>query len=244
MSVSIDQIRQEFNRQAFGKPVLFGEFFHYAVEDKAMSKRTGFPMYNTKVFVRIKTQGRKDTTVRLATEEDKAMFKEQWQKFEERQELGALTPLNTLPGYTVEAEFTLKDLGVKSAEELAEYDGELPTYEMNVMRDAAQHLQSFWIRYTPPEKHDVTIPESRNHHGPDDGQEVREGHYLEMATRNSAPQRENGIGVFLDEEGNVAGFGGFAQEEAVHEEAVQEKSYDEEVFVAPDPDELLGSFVA
>ena len=207
MSVSVDQIRRDFNAKAFGKTVMSGKFFNHAVKNDTLSAEVGYPVYTSKVFIKIKTQGRRDTTSRVATDADKEIFQEAWEEFRKLQDEGMLAPLQILPGFSDTNAAVLNELGIKSAEELAAYTGDLYTYEQHVMRHAAQAMEAFWETYQPPEKSDVRIPENDNRNRPGNGQALRASASFSNPSRPPSAERDRPagerLGVYLNERGEI-----------------------------------------
>lgn len=205
MNATVDQIRQEFDKKAFGQQVMFGAFFEHPIKDEAASRNAGFPVFRSRVFVRIKTKGRQDTTARLATDEDKEVFSTAWEKFSRVATEGHRTPLQSLPFYTTNLGETLKALGINDAEELAQYDGELPRcYELLAMKDAAECLMRFWMQYEPLEKTDGKgkIPDYHDCGRPQNGSQIRAGAGQPVPGGNQAAEN---IRVIRDGNGNVVG---------------------------------------
>ena len=142
-------MQQAFEEKAFGKPVLVPEFFDHATINHSATAGYGINIYQSATYIKIKTQGRKDTTVRKATAEDIELFKEHYTKYLERIKFSTI-PMEGLAGYSKANSFTLRDLGVTSTEELSEFTGNLPTAELKLMKHCADYMVDGMSLYEPP----------------------------------------------------------------------------------------------
>jgi hypothetical protein len=227
METAPSTIMQAFNAAAYSKPTFMGEFFSHCTIDQGETQRFGVNVYQSKTYIRIKTKGRKDNTVRVATDEDKALFKEAWAKFESnRQDSGI--PLVALPGWSATNEATLADLGIKTVEQLLVYTERLAWHTLRVMQHAGLYLMNGLAEYIPPEEEpddaaqrpqEQEVPLRNNVEAPGYGQGLRENTPLPHQNGGQAQSR---VGVSLDEKGEVISIEG-RQEESRQEEIVQEK---------------------
>ncbi len=135
--------------RAFGKPVLMPTFFLHARKDDTKSFRFGINIYVNELYVRIKTKGRKDDTVRKATQNDVQLFSHAYEKFVGENDRKSQT-LETLPGYNTALGFIFRDLEVHSIEELLAYKGPYPLAEMKHLWHVANYIQSGLRTYQPP----------------------------------------------------------------------------------------------
>lgn len=223
MNTAASEVTKAFNEKAFTKPVFSGRFFMHPTLDQEKTDRYGVSVYTSKLFIEIRTQGRKNTTTRQATEEDQEMFFEALDAFNEEQTNSGI-PLRSLSGWNTDNEITLNTLGIKSVEALVEYNGILPWYELRVMRDSAIYLSECLLKYSPPpkmENEDVRpkgIPVHRALEASRNGQDVRNSPHQQAQGGIESSQR---IGVYLDEGGQIEKTEGF--QEDYRQEKKQEK---------------------
>ena len=135
--------------RAFGKPIIIPKFFLHAQKDEIKSARYGINIYGDMLYVRIKTKGRKDNTVRKATTEDLQVFEHAYAKFLHEQQAQNQT-LESLPGYTTALGFTFRDRGVTTVDELVAYRGPFPTAEMKRLWHTAAYISRGLEAYNPP----------------------------------------------------------------------------------------------
>ena len=206
------KMQQAFEEKAFGKPILVPEFFDHATINSRATTGYGMNVYISATYIKIKTQGRKDTTVRKATEEDIALFHEHYAKYQERIKFSTI-PMEGLAGYSKANSFTLRDLGVTSTEELAEFTGKLPTAELKLMKHCAEYMVVGMSEYEPPVFHDdqMEVPRETSQtqrqvlptgegFRPPDGNEGNLGGGVQP------------LGVSLDENGQIVQLNGQAYE--------------------------------
>lgn len=145
----MDSLQKQFQEKAFGKPVYIPKFFMHATVDPARSAQYGIKVYKEELFVQIKTKGRKDNTVRKATEDDIAAFSHAYEKFvNERSQVSQ--SLETLPGYSNAVGFTFRDLGVTTIDELLAFKGPFPLAEMKQLWHIARYIMNGMEQYEPP----------------------------------------------------------------------------------------------
>ena len=227
MSTALSEVAKAFNKKAFTKPVFSGRFFMHPTLDQEKTDRYRVNVYTSKLFIEIKTQGRKNTTTRQASKEDKEMFFEALEAFEKDQTNSGI-PLRSLSGWTTDNESTLNTLDIMSVENLVEYDGILPWYELRVMRDSAIYLTDCLLKYSPPSKmenEDVrpkSIPVHRALEASRNGQDVRGSSHQQAQVGGEAAQR---IGVYLNEGGEIEKTEGF-QERLIQEEKPEKVKLD------------------
>ena len=112
MSTAASDVARAFQAKAYSKPTFMGRFFMHPTLDQEKSKRYGINVYNSHLFIEIKTKGRKNTTTRRATEEDRAMFYEALERFNQSQNDTGI-PLRALAGWSTDNERSLNDIGIK-----------------------------------------------------------------------------------------------------------------------------------
>lgn len=103
-----------------GKSVPF-EFFYMAVEIAFKSAELGRPFFEQREFIRFYVPGGKNIVEREVREEDKRMFRRQYEAFKSSLEQPVNgVPLQEMPGITVAEIANLRTLHVLSVEQLAE----------------------------------------------------------------------------------------------------------------------------
>jgi len=217
------EIQRAFEEKAFGKPTIVPRFFEHARKDAKLTTGYGINIYLGSTYVEIKTKGRKDTTAREATDDDKGLFSHHYELYMERMEANSI-PMEALAGYSMANQFTLRDLGVTTVEELADYSDTLPLASLKLMQHCAVEMVNFASTYQPPNFSDEimevpretiqtqrqVLPSSEGLGNPD-GQQGADG---------SGVQR---YGVSLDAEGNVTELHG--QEVQIRQEGQQKESH-------------------
>lgn len=220
-----NKIQQAFEEKAFGKPTLVPRFFEHARLNNLKTKAYGVNVYETHTYLEIKTAGRKDTTTRKATDEDKELFVEHFTKYTEGTQYSTI-PMEALPGYSIANRFTLRDMDITTVEELAEYESRLPLGSLKLMQHAAQMLVGVMAQYEPPTFHDDVMEVPR--------ETIQTQRQVLPADRSiAAPDGQTGdhgggvqrFGVTLDEDGNaIEVLGGETSEEkGVWQEESQQK---------------------
>jgi len=218
-----NKMQRAFEEKAFGKPTIVPTFFDHAAIDQRLTTGYGINMYKSSTYVRIKTVGRKDNTVRKATEDDVALFSEHYKKYLEGTDSDSIS-MESVAGFSTANQFTLRDIGVTSFEELATYQGELPTAELKLMRHCAEYLMGCMQAYEPPTFYDEDI---KVHETVQTQRQVLQASQDEPAYRGSGSDFQGGVrqvGVSLDENGNIIELNG----RKIGEEGVQEESQQEE----------------
>jgi len=201
-------VQRAFEEKAFGKQVIVPRFFEHARKDSRLSTGYGINIYTSSTYVEIKTKGRKDTTTRRATEDDKALFSHHYSRYAATMDSNSI-PMEALAGYSMANQFILRDLDITTVEELAEHKDTLPLASLKLMQHCAVEMVNFASMYQPPNFSDEmmevpheTIQAQRQvlptgqSLGATDGQEGNNG---------SGVQR---FGVTLDPEGNITEFNG------------------------------------
>ena len=217
------EIQRAFEERAFGKPTIVPRFFEHARKDSRRTAGYGMNMYTDSTYVEIKTKGRKDTTAREATEEDKALFSHHYEIYQQRMEANSI-PMEALAGYSIANRYILRDIDITTVEELDAYNGNLPLASLKLMKHCAAHMLDAMSLYKPPNFSDdkMEVPRetiqaqrqvlpSGEGLGLTDGNEGVDGGGIQQ------------LGVNLDEEGNIIQIHG--QEVKTSQEGVQKESH-------------------
>ena len=151
-------LQRKFEESAFGKPVYIATFFLHPSLDAQATAKHGIKLYQDELYIRIKTKGRKDNTVRVATEEDINLFTGAFTKFKKEQDHQSGS-LETLSGYTPSVGYAFRDLGVTNIDELLAFRGPFPLAEMKRLWHLAAYLRKGMENYTPPVFNDDAVEE-------------------------------------------------------------------------------------
>lgn len=208
------QLQSKIQEAAFGKPVYIPSFFMHATVDSNLTARHGITIYSEALYIKIRTKGRKDNTVRKATQDDIDLFQEAYQKFL-TEDASPEQSLETLPGYTASIGFTFRDLGVTTVDELLAFKGPFPLAEMKKLWHVARYITTGLEAYQPPVFKDD--PKKEQFHGSQEAKlaarlyaqrDVSSGGVGESVPVIQPPGQQGGggqipqFGVNLDEEGN------------------------------------------
>ena len=212
-------VQKAFEEKAFGKPTIVPRFFEHARKDTMLTAAYGMNIYTNSTYVEIKTKGRKDTTARQATDEDKAVFEHHYTRYVDTMDSNSI-PMEALAGFSMANQFILRDIGITTVEELAEYSGQLPLASLKLMQHCAVEMVNFASMYQPPnfsdDKMEVpreTIQAQRQVLPSGESLGVTDGN---EGINGSGVQR---FGVTLDENGNITEFNG----QEIGKESQQEK---------------------
>jgi hypothetical protein len=219
-----NNVQKEFEAKAFGKPVFTPRFFEHARKNTTLTSGYGINVYETDTYIEIKTSGRKDTTTRKATAEDMALFEHAYMKYIENRAENYM-PMEALAGYSTANLFILRDLGVTSTEELANYSGHLPLASLKLMKHCAAYLVHQMQVYTPPTFTDDTMEVPRETIQTQ-RQVLPSGENLGAENSNQA-NHEGGVrqlGVSLNENGEIIEIHGQSVQEGHQKESVQKES--------------------
>jgi predicted flap endonuclease-1-like 5' DNA nuclease len=101
---------------------LYGEFHYQPVLQPEESRQQGRPIYKDMLYIQIQIKGQKNQIRdRLATDQDKTDFPRAWAAWEAKEKDIVLgTPLSAIPGIGPSMELELKQLGIRTVEDLAE----------------------------------------------------------------------------------------------------------------------------
>lgn len=121
---------------------VFAEFYVNAVQNNAETEKQGRPIFDDKLYIRIRTPGdRKNEVDREAKDADKMRFAFQWAQYQQGATAAASgTPLEEWPLMTPATVKTLKYFGIASVDQMAAVtDGNLQNLGpgMRSVRDAA-----------------------------------------------------------------------------------------------------------
>lgn len=119
----------------------------HARKDEDASAREGRPVYVDSVYVAVKIPDERDYISRPATDEDKEKFPEAWQAFERTQGKTG-THLRTLPGITPARFHEFIEMGIRTVEQLAAYEGTLSTEQAELRGIAKRILSAIKPRYS------------------------------------------------------------------------------------------------
>jgi hypothetical protein len=219
-------VQKDFEEKAFGKPTLVPRFFEHARINTIKTAAYGIKVYDTFTYIEIKTSGRKDTTTRKATDEDKMVFAESYAKYQSHHQFNTI-PMEALAGFSIANQFILRDLGVHTVEDLNEYSGSLPLASLKMMNECAAFMVEAMSDFSPPTFHDDHIQEVPRETIQTQRQVLQTS---ESLGATDGQERDNGsgvqrLGVTLNEEGEVTEIHGQAlkfKEEGVQKEIHQE----------------------
>lgn len=99
---------------------VFATFYDEAIEDKAASKKQGYPVFNDILYIRIQIPNSVDCVPRPANDKDKARFPKSWEAYrtgKEPAESGF--PLEEWAGLSATETAMLRALSIKTVEQLA-----------------------------------------------------------------------------------------------------------------------------
>lgn len=110
-----------FNAGASSDAGVFAEFYMHAVQNNAKSEKEGRPVFDDKIYVRIRTPGdRKNEVDREAKDTDKMRFPFQWAQYQQGATAATSgTPLEEWPLMTPATVKTLKYFGINTVDEMA-----------------------------------------------------------------------------------------------------------------------------
>lgn len=141
----IDQ--QIWNEIAPRRPQPIVTFMLQAQRDEEASERLGRPVYNDAVYVAVKVPDEKDYVSRPASDEDKRKWPEAWAQFQATQGKAG-THLRALPGITPARFREFVEMGIRTVEELAKFEGELTEAQGELRGIAKRILTAIKPRYS------------------------------------------------------------------------------------------------
>ena len=210
-------VQEAFEEKAFGKPTIVPRFFEHAKKDATRTAAYGINIYTNSTYVEIKTKGRKDTTARQATDEDKAVFEHHYSRYTATMDSNSI-PMEALAGYSIANRFILRDLDITTVEELDAYSGTFPLASLKLMKHCAAHMLDAMTLYKPPNFSDEqmevpreTIQAQRQVLPSGESLGVTDGN---AGINGSGVQQ---LGVSLDPEGNITEIHGQKVEESQQE---------------------------
>ena len=135
---------REISTALFGRddhrPIV--NFYDHAVPDEAATKKSGRPRYKAVVYVRMKPTAPdltvRDVRSRLAKDEDKAIFKPEWERYLAEKAGDQSPKLDGIPGMTIVAKYEFEALNLKTVAALAAYEGDIAPYEH--LRETAKKI--------------------------------------------------------------------------------------------------------
>jgi hypothetical protein len=128
-----ERIDEEINGKA---PDSLVSIYDGAIEDVEASERDGRKRYKVVTMVAVRNFGEKDFAPHQLRDGEPAKFPRAWKAYEQRKSSPSWHRLELLPGINAAHLCELAELGVRSIEALAEFDGDL--FEVAALRERAR----------------------------------------------------------------------------------------------------------